>query len=136
MRLTPIKRGMPPGKHHYFTIDLQPLYKKIRSQVGGLSTGPTSVKALNSLTNSVIQHVVNEFSANNKGFQLDDLGFNIHEAKRSLLNDDLLDLIDTNSYWLYTEVLKETDKSFLEFPFTYRLLPTGDLMVGVDQRDL
>lgn len=99
----------------------------------GKISGETS---LNKVSLAIVQLAIHDFTSLNRGYDLGESMFDIHPARRHLLFDDRDELTVDASSWIHTQVMQVTKKTILEHPFMFRVLPTGDLLVGIDERDL
>lgn len=114
---------------------MQPLFKRIRAEVGGIVTRHARKELLQVITNGVVQLGIDQYATCSKGFDLGNEIFDRRPAGYYLLPEDLQELVtDANSY-INTEVTKLTPRSALEHPVIYRVLPTGDLMLGINTED-
>lgn len=109
----------------------------MRQQVGGLTTGRVSGNAkYNQIAWGVVQSVLDYYTCCNRGFDLDDKAFGTRLARYHLLPDDLSDLTADGAWWLNSEINQLLDKTSLDHPFLFRVLSNGDLLIGIDERDL
>lgn len=132
----------PEGEFRYYQIVTQPLFEMIRGQMGGLVTGNVTGKPLyshyDSVALAVLQKTMDHFTQMYQGFNLDEneLVFPRQYA-RNLLPDDEADLI-TAGTWFFATALSELipENRTLEYPILYRVTDAGNLIVGIDTRDL
>lgn len=111
------------------------MFKRIRAEVGGIVTRQARKELLPVITNGVVQLGIDQYAACSKGFDLGDEIFDRRPAGYYLLPEDLQELTtDVNSY-INTEVTKLTPRSALEHPVIYRVLPTGDLLLGINTEE-
>lgn len=109
----------------------------MRAQVGGLTTGNVSGNdKYNLIAWGVVQSVVDYYTYCHRGFDLDDKAFNVRLARYHLLPEDLSDLTADGAWWLGTELTHLLGKTTLDHPFLFRVLSNGDLLIGIDERDL
>ena len=76
------------------------------------------------------------FTLCNRGFDLGELTWGTRLARYHLLPDDLSELAQDIAAQIGGEVLKLIDKTVLEHPFLFRVISNGDLLIGIDVRDL
>lgn len=85
---------------------------------------------------SITQLAIDDFTTCNQGFDIGNHTFGIRLALAHLLPEDRYELTTDGSSWICREVLKVTSKTCLEYPFLFKVLSTGDLLIGIDDRDL
>lgn len=131
----------PDGEFRYYQIVTQPLFEKIRGQVGHLVTGSVTGVTLYSHYNcvalAVLQKTIDHFTRMYQGFNLDEneLVFPRHYA-RNLLPDDEHDLITEGTWYFATAFLELVPNTGIDHPILYRVTDAGNLIVGIDTRDL
>ena len=84
----------------------------------------------------LVQLALNDFTANHRGYDLGNTTYRFNAAKRQLLHDDQEQLIIDGSSWISRQVLAITPKTSLDHPFMFRVIANGDLLIGIDERDL
>lgn len=76
------------------------------------------------------------FTACNGAFDLGDTTFGTRLARYYLLPDDLSELTQDVACMINNEVAKLIPNTSLKHPFLFRVLSNGDLLIGIDERDL
>lgn len=132
----------PEGEFRYYQIVTQPLFEMIRGQMGALVTGSVTGKPLYSHYNcvalAILQKTMDHFTQMYQGFNLDEneLVFPRHYACH-LLPDDEEDLITAGTWFFATALLELIpEHRTLEHPILYRVTDAGNLILGIDTRDL
>lgn len=84
----------------------------------------------------LVQLALNDFTANHRGHDLGTTTYRFNAAKRHLFHDDQEQLIVDGSSWISRQVMAITPKTSLDYPIIFRVIANGDLLIGIDERDL
>ena len=104
-------------------------------EMGGSSTGtPPGFNRYDEMAIGTLQMTVDTF-AGGKGFHLGDTRFSIGLAKKHMLFEDLEEIVQDAASALHTKVLAVLPNSHIQHRFAYRLLPTGNVLIGLDPRE-
>lgn len=132
----------PQGEFRYYQIDVQWLLKEIRSQVGYLVTGSITGKSVtehyDEVALGVLQKAIDECLVFNRGFELEESPnvFPRRQADKYLLPDDRNELVIDAVAHLSRLITLPSPYTAFSHPVVYRVLPNGNLLVGIDKRDL
>jgi hypothetical protein len=124
------------GELRYFQIETQSLLRPLLQEVSGLSTGtPPGFKLYKEMAYGLLEMGITEFAIY-KGRPLEAPRFNMALARKYTLLADREPVIEDIAHALHLQVLSLIDKTYLEYPFAYRVLVNGNILVGIDVRDL
>lgn len=70
------------------------------------------------------------------GYRVDEPRYNQRMTRYYTLFDDLSEILQDATSTIHWAVMQATDKTVLEHRFSYQILVNGNLLVGLDPRDL
>lgn len=104
-------------------------------EMGGSSTGtPPDFNRYNEMAVGTLQMSVDTF-AGTQGVHLGDERFSVGLAKKYMLFEDLEEIVQDAVSVLHTKVLAVLPTTRIQHRFAYRLLPTGNVLIGLDPRE-
>lgn len=99
----------------------------------GYVSGETDYQVI---TLGLVQLVVDDYMANHRGFDLGSTTYRTYQTRKQLFAEDRDPLVVDGSSWISQQVAYLTPKTRLDYPVMYRMLANGDLLIGIDERDL
>lgn len=103
--------------------------------MGAVSTGtPPNFNRYNEMATGMMQMAVDTF-AGTLGYRLGDQTFHGGLARKHTLIADRDEIIQDATAAIYTRVQSVLPRGTLEHRFTYRLLPSCNLLIGIDPRE-
>lgn len=104
-------------------------------EMGGSSTGtPPAFKRYDEMAIGALQMSLDTF-AHGKGVHLGELRFPIGLTKKYMLFEDLDEIVQDAVSALHTKVLSVLPNANLQYRFAYRLLTSGNVLIGLDPRE-
>jgi hypothetical protein len=70
------------------------------------------------------------------GYRIDEPRYNQRLTRYHTLFADLSEILQDATSTIHWAVMQATDKTVLDYRFAYQILPNGNLLVGLDPRDL
>lgn len=89
---------------------------------------------MNEIANGVLQLAIDDF-AGVKGVPYDSRRFCSKLAKERLLYQDLNEIVKDISSAIYVKTTSILPRTDLEYNFCYKLIYTGNILVGLDPRE-
>lgn len=121
---------------HFYQIDLQELLTTLRDEAGKHSTAiPPGFNKYNQIAYELLEMCVHSF-AGKLGYLIDGQYTAQRLARYHILYDDRWDIVSDGISYIHTRVSEVIDRVELEHRFAYRILPNGNLFIGIDPRDL
>lgn len=120
------------------------MLSRIRTEVSGASTGiPPGFDRYNEMAVGMLQMAVDTFAGSQGVFlgdarithQPGDARYSTHLAKKYTLAEDRDEIIQDIVSALNTKVISILPRSNIEHRFAYRLLPTCNVLIGLDPRE-
>ena len=119
----------------YFQIDTSEILSQLREEISGSAVGTLSgYKQYDTITYGIFEMGVVEFGLF-QGHRIGQDEFNHHLAKRHTLYEDRCEWTCDIASKLYAQLVKLTNKTKLDYRFTYQILPNFHVLVGVDERE-
>ena len=119
----------------YYQIEAQDLLKKIRADVSGSSTAlKATPKQYSEMAVGLLQMGVDWF-AGTQGVHLGEAKFATGLARKHILYADQLEILQDTASAIYSKVYPILPVNDLRHKFAYRLLPSMNILVGLDPRE-
>lgn len=133
--LTRLNANLSDGLR-YFQIDLQGLLSTLRVEASGIATGiPAEFKRYDEMAYGLLEMAIDGFGVQ-LGYRVDEPRYNQRMTRYYTLFDDLSEILQDATSTIHWAVMQATDKTVLEHRFSYQILVNGNLLVGLDPRDL